>query len=94
VKRYLSPYGTVTLTDERLAHILESHPDVGRCLKYFKDALAAPERVVPSVHDTAVFICYRSIPRSRKLLAVVIKIGRAPFVLTAYLAKKPKKGTM
>jgi len=86
-----SPYGVVTLTDERKQHIFTFHPDVRNCLQYFALTLSDPEYEISSIHDPLAVICYRFIPKRRKWLAVVVKRSPRPFILTAYLAKKPKK---
>ena len=91
MKRFESAYGLVVLTGEREQHILEFHPDVRSCLQYFAATLKDPELVVPSKHDLTVIIHYRFLPRRKKYLAVVVKIKPRPFVITAYLAKKPKQ---
>lgn len=92
--RFSSPYGIITLTDERKDHIFTFHPDVARCLSHFADTLTNPDAVVVSVHDATVVICYRLLVRRKKYLAIVIKLTKHPFVLTAYLAKKPKRGIL
>lgn len=92
--RFSSPYGIVTLTDERKAHIFAFHPDVARCLSYFSETLANPDITSVSVHDSTVIICYRFLSRRKKYLAIVVKLSQHPFVLTAYLAKKPKRSTL
>ena len=92
--KFSSPYGGITLTDERKAHILAFHPDVASCLAYFADTLRNPDSTTVSVHDATVVICYRLVPRRKKYLAIVVKLAKHPFVLTAYLAKKPKRGTL
>ena len=92
--RFDSPYGNVTLTDERRTHIFAFHPDVTHCLPYFADTLADPDITVVSTHDSTVVICYRFLARRKKYLAIVIKLTKHPFVLTAYLAKKPKQGIL
>lgn len=92
--RFKSPHGVVLLTEERKYHILKFHPDVGSYFRYFAAALAEPEHEVRSIHDSSVVICYRYIKHRRKYLAIVVKIGSHPFVLTAYLAKKPKRDTL
>lgn len=91
MQRFGSPFGIVTLTDERKAHILEFHPDVRRYLRHFASVLEKSEVVIPSVHDPAVVICYGRLPKARKYLAIVVKTGVKSFILTAYVAKKPKK---
>mgnify|MGYP001616293884 FL=1 len=92
--RFSSPYGIITLTDERKAHIFAFHPDVARCLQYFADTLANPDIAIVSVHDATVVICYRFIARRKKYLAIVVKITKHPFALNAYLAKKPKQSNL
>lgn len=92
--RFSSPYGIITLTNERKTHILTFHPDVTRYLSHFTETLANPDIVISSVHNPEVVICYRFLARQKKYLAIVIKITRHPFVLTAYLAKKPKGGIL
>lgn len=92
--KFASPYGIITLTDERRAHIFAFHPDVARCLSNFADTLANPDITAISVHDSTVIICYRFLARRKKYLAIVVKIARHPFVLTAYLAKNPKRSIL
>lgn len=84
----------VTLTDERKTHILTFHPDITRYLSHFAEALANPDITISSVHDMSVVICYHFLARKKKHLAIVVKITRHPFILTAYLAKKPKGGIL
>lgn len=92
--RFSSSYGTITLTDERKAHILAFHPDVARCLPQFAETLANPDSIIASVHDATVVIYYRFLTRRKRYLAIVVKLSRHPFILTAYLAKKPKRSIL
>ena len=92
--RFNSPYGIVTLTNERREHIFTFHPDVAGCFAYFAGTLANPDAATTSAHDSTVVIHYRFLARRKKYLAIVVKITRPPFVLTAYLAKKPKQGIL
>ncbi|MEK9154001.1 MAG: hypothetical protein AAB798_00865 [Patescibacteria group bacterium] len=89
-----SPLGRIAISEERKRHILAFHPDVIPCLRYLADTLSDPEFSMRSVNDASVTICYRSIPRRRIYLAVVVKTGSRPFILTAYLVQKPKRRTM
>ena len=89
-----SPFGRIAFTDERLRHILTFHPDVKSSLRYFAQTLQEPEQTVPAIHDHNVIICYRYIARRKRFLAIVVKIGDYPFIVTAYLAKKIKKSTL
>ena len=92
--RFASRYGVITLTDERKEHIFAFHPDVEKCLPGFASTLAHPDITVVSVHDSAVVICYRLLPHWKKYLSIVVKLTKHPFILTAYLAKKPKQGIL
>ena len=84
----------VMLTDERKMHILTFHPDVTRYLSRFAETLMNPDITTSSVHDPSVIICYHLLAHRKKHLAIVIRIGVHPFVLTAYLAKKPKRSIL
>ena len=92
--RFNSPYGIVTLTNERKIHILTFHPDIARYVSHFTETLMNPDMAIPSIHDPKVVICYRFLARRKKYLAIVVKTGAHPFILTAYLAKKPKRSIL
>jgi hypothetical protein len=92
--RFNSPYGIVTLTSERKTHILAFHPDIARYLSHFAEALSHPDATIISAHDSSVIICYRFLTRRKKYLAIVLRTGAHPFILTAYLAKKPKRSIL
>lgn len=92
--RFGSPYGIVTLTDERKTHILTFHPDVRPYLSHFAGTLASPDIAIGSLHNPAAIICYRFIARRKKYLAIVVRTGTHPFIVTAYLAKKPKRSIL
>ena len=94
MRYYRSPFGRVALTDERLQHILRFHPDVVPCVHLFAKTLEASDNTISSIHDTNALICYRYLPRRRRFLAIVVKTGDQPFIVTAYLARKMKKGTL
>mgnify|MGYP001565393346 CR=1 len=92
--RFRSSYGIITLTEERKAHICTFHPDVIPCLPHFAEALKNPDSIIASVHDVTVVIYYRFLARRKRYLAIVVKLSNHPFVLTAYLAKKPKRSIL
>lgn len=92
--RFNSSYGTITLTEERKSHIFTFHPDVIPYLPHFAETLANPDSSIISVHDATVIIYYRFLTRRKRYLAIVVKLTRRPFILTAYLAKKPKRSTL
>ena len=89
---FRSPWGFIELTEERRRHIIRFHPEVARYLKYIPLALSRPEKVLPSLHNPAVTICYHFLKHRRLYLAIVMEIGGAhQFILTAYITYKPKR---
>ena len=90
MRKFASRFGLVILTYERERHILEFHPDVRKYLQHFGSTLADPEMTVGSKHDPAAVICYQYFPLRRRYLAIVVKTGSKPFIITAYVAKKSK----
>jgi hypothetical protein len=97
--KYLKDYtgASVRLTDERLTHILE-HPEMGEMVPAIQEVLLHPEFVVQSEGDETANLYYRHYSKTMvgsKYLCVIVKIQENdPFVLTAYLTDKVKKGTM
>ncbi len=63
-----------------------------------EETLANPERVIQSLSDSHVRLYYRhysATPVGAKFLCVVVKTERNdPFVITAYLTDKMKKGEL
>lgn len=88
MKRFQSPFGEVELTNERLRHILQFHPEIRLYQKLFGQTVENPEIIRRSKFDPKVFILYLSIAKRRKYLAVVIKTNQRNFILTAYLTMK------
>jgi len=87
MQRYQSVFGQIELTDERLRHVLDFHPEVNVYLDKFEDALGKPDHIKPSKYDASVMIFYRSLPRG-KWLAIVVKVNARHFVLTAYVTSR------
>lgn len=81
-----SPLGSVELTDERLKHILEFHPEIKAYRKYFAKTLGQPDLIRPSKSDNKTFILYKLIGKYN--LAIVIKTNSRNFILTVYLTSK------
>lgn len=97
--KYLKDYKGVKirLTSERLGHILE-HPEMSGMKKNISEALLKPDCVVQSGSDFNVQMYYRYYVKTavgNKYLCVVVKWTKTdPFVLTAYLTNKIKKGNL
>ena len=79
----------VRLTDERLRHILERHPEVAYSLGRFEETLARPQAKRPSRSDPAVVRYYRLAPdregRFLYLCLVVKHEAESGFILTGYM---------
>lgn len=92
---FLSATGkTVELTDERQAHILRFHPDVGPFLDRIGDSLAHPDLLRRSSQDSAIVLFYKFYPDilGGKYMVVVVKENERSFILTAYLTKSVRTG--
>ncbi len=84
----------VRLTDERLQHILQRHPEMAFQLHRFAETLARPDAVSLSKSNPAVQLYYRLYPDLRgrnRYVCLVVKRGRDySFILTAYLDRRIK----
>ena len=90
MKRYPSQFGVVELTDERWRHIIQFHPEVAKHTGKIALVLKEPEHIAISKSDSSVIIFSRSVGRMLKL-AVVVKLKKPNFVLTAYITTKANK---
>lgn len=85
--------GTVTLTTERKAHIIQHHPIMEDYLKHLKQVLEKPKEIRYSSRSDKVLLFYRyfaKIEDGKYIVAVVNKIERE--VKTAYLSHRIKTG--
>lgn len=95
VRRFIDERGNVVrLTDERLRHILERHPEMAFQMHRFPETLGSPDAVRPSRSSPAVHLYYRLYPdlqgRNRYICLVVKREADYSFILTAYLARSIK----
>ncbi len=85
----------IRLTDERLSHIQEVHPELADAPEMIRATVDTPNRVIQSRSDPDARLYYRFYEATRvgdKFLCVVVVFGADPFVLTAYLTDRPRKG--
>ena len=84
----------VELTDERQAHILRYHPDVGPFFDRIGDSLAHPDALRRSSQDSAIVLFYKFYPDilGGKYMVVVVKENERSFILTVYLTKSIRTG--
>ena len=88
---------SIVLTEERLDHIVESHPELADAKRLIEETLGAPETIVESVSDARVNLYYRyyyATVVGDKHVCMVVHTAPKPFVLTAYLTDRVKKGTI
>ena len=87
---------SIRLTDERLTHLLE-HPEMASAEPWIVETLLHPSTVIQSVSDSSVHLYYRRYLNTMvgaKWLCIVVKVEVVdPFIITAYLTDKPKRGT-
>ena len=76
-------------------HVLD-HPEMRGMEAELEETLRDPQLVIRSLSDEAATLNYRFYQRTvldDKWLCAVVKYGVGePFVLTAYLTEKPKRG--
>ncbi len=86
----------VRLTEERLVHIVATHPEMVDQIINLDETLVNPYAVIESINDNAVQLFYRKfchLSFGDKYLCVVVKIQLADaFVITAYITDTIKKG--
>lgn len=86
----------IRLTDERYAHLVADHPEMGNQFEKIAETLRSPEKVVKSKTDEKVVLYYRlylSTPVTQKYMCVVVKISNEDaFAITAYFTNTIKKG--
>ena len=95
MRRFTDEHGNeVRLTDERLRHILRSHPEMAFQLHRVAETLASPDTVSPSRSSPAVQLYYRLYPdlrsRNRYICLVVKRERDYSFILTGYLGRSIK----
>lgn len=86
----------IRLTDERLEHIL-THPEMRGMEGALEDVIRQPDTVVQSLSDAEVHLYYRFLKGTRvgdMYMCAVVKLAGDPFVITAYLTDRPKKGEL
>ena len=86
---------SVSLTEERRAHLLE-HPEMQGQEDKLAETLLEPEVVIQSQSDDAVRLFhrfYRRLAIEDKYLCVVVKyMEDSVFIITAYFTDKVKRG--
>jgi hypothetical protein len=85
--------GMVELTDERREHIASRHPDVIPFLSEITATLDTPDEIHSSQRDPETLVFYRVLTSATgKSLALVVKVDRRAFILSAYLTRTRVNG--
>ena len=86
--------GEVRLSDDRLRHILQRHPEMAFQLHRIAETLSSPDAVRPSKSTPTVRLFYRLYQDLRgrnRYICLVVKSGTDySFILTAYLGRSIK----
>lgn len=86
----------VRLTDERLAHMRDIHPEIASNERLIAETVTAPEIVVQSGSDGDAHLYYRRYRVAnigeKRMCVLVEAPGDSPFVLTAYFTDRIKTG--
>lgn len=86
----------VRLTDERLSHAVQFHPELRNQMKKVRETVGRPDRIVESRSDIAVSLYnrfYKKTPVGAKFLCVVVKtVELDKFILTFYFTDTIKRG--
>lgn len=82
------------MSNERWAHIMREHPEVGPYRDRIQETLSQPEYVKVSMRDASVLLYYRFFEDilDGKYFLTVVKKGLRSFVLTCYITDKVKRG--
>lgn len=88
---------TIRLTDERLDHLLNNHPEIKKeSVSIIIETIQNPEQVIISNSDESVEMFYRYYSQTfigNKWLCVVVKNLKSDFfIVTAYFTNQVKKG--
>ena len=80
----------IELTNERLKHILDYHPEIEEHVGKFKEVLLNPSEIRISSSDKSVLLFHKAFDsiEAGRYLRVTVKINERWFILTAYLTKR------
>ena len=88
----------IRLTDERLKHIKNDHPEMYGELEKIKETLLIPDKIIKSKTDSEVELFYRYYeitPVTKKYLCVIVKVINLDlFVITSYFTDTIKRGNI
>jgi len=93
--KYKSVIGkTIELTNERKNYFLVRHAGLRYHFSKVKSVLTEPDEIRYSKRDNKVLLFYKFFDKilSGKYIAVVVRVNRRSFIITAYITDKVKIG--
>ena len=84
----------IRLTEERLAHIYQGHPELRGCENWIKETVSSPEKVLEGDNGALMAVRkYEKTPVSENKFLVVVyrEQGNDGFVITAYFTRRLPK---
>ncbi|MFH1234565.1 MAG: PBECR2 nuclease fold domain-containing protein [Candidatus Diapherotrites archaeon] len=83
----------IILGEERLAHILQSHPEMRGHLSKLTRALESPDEIRASQYDAKVWLHYKFYKSLDKYIVAAVKVLNGNgFIITAYMTDRIKLG--
>ncbi|MBI2339841.1 MAG: hypothetical protein HYU99_05695 [Deltaproteobacteria bacterium] len=83
----------IRLTDERWAHITESHDYMAGHLELVLETIGSPDKIAKGTHSAHIAVKkFDHTPLGRKYVTVVYRQGvKDGYVITAFMTSKPGK---
>mgnify|MGYP001593623309 CR=1 FL=1 len=85
----------ITLTEERIGHIITRHPEMKEHIKEISVVVNSPDLIKRSVYDKEVFLYHKYYPNIYGgcfIVVSIVKRQREKFITTAYTSKYEKRG--
>lgn len=88
----------IRITEERLVHILENHPEMENSFEKITETLQYPDEIIKSKSDSSVLLYYKKYYKTvlgDKWMVVIVKTTEFDsFMMTAYFTDKIKNGNI
>jgi len=81
----------IRLTKERWDHILDRHPEVKPHLNKIKTVLQDPEIIIENPYNKNEKYYHKYFKNFKNFLIIILEIKKG-FIITAFIARKRKKG--
>lgn len=82
---------SIRLTDERWKHVVNRHPEIKSYIEKVKTTIKDPEILVSNPYHPYEKYYHHFFPRLKNYIIVILEQQKG-FIITAYIARKIKKG--